>query len=221
MIGGCGVDAAALEATADGLRSDGATAIFVAIDGKAGRRDRRRRSRSRRRPPEAVRALKAAGRPRRDADRRQSHDRRGGRAQARHRRIRGGSPAGGQGQRRSNGCASRGPDRRHGRRRRQRRAGARGGRCRHRDGHGHRRRDRKRGRDAAAGRPSGASSRARRLSQATMRNIRQNLFFAFIYNAAGVPIAAGVLYPPSASCCRRSSPPRRWRCRRSASSPMR
>jgi Cu+-exporting ATPase len=37
--------------------------------------------------------------------------------------------------------------------------------------------------------------RARRLSQAVMRNIRQNLFFAFIYNAFGVPIAAGVLYP--------------------------
>jgi Cu+-exporting ATPase len=37
--------------------------------------------------------------------------------------------------------------------------------------------------------------RARSLSQATMRNIRQNLFFAFIYNALGVPIAAGVLYP--------------------------
>jgi P-type Cu+ transporter len=37
--------------------------------------------------------------------------------------------------------------------------------------------------------------RARRLSHATMRNIRQNLFFAFVYNAAGVPIAAGVLYP--------------------------
>jgi Cu+-exporting ATPase len=37
--------------------------------------------------------------------------------------------------------------------------------------------------------------RARRLSRATMRNIRQNLFFAFIYNTAGVPIAAGVLYP--------------------------
>ncbi len=37
--------------------------------------------------------------------------------------------------------------------------------------------------------------KARHLSQATMRNIRQNLFFAFIYNAAGVPIAAGVLYP--------------------------
>jgi Cu+-exporting ATPase len=37
--------------------------------------------------------------------------------------------------------------------------------------------------------------RARRLSQATMRNIRQNLFFAFVYNALGVPVAAGVLYP--------------------------
>jgi len=37
--------------------------------------------------------------------------------------------------------------------------------------------------------------RARRLSQGTMRNIRQNLFFAFVYNALGVPVAAGVLYP--------------------------
>jgi Cu+-exporting ATPase len=37
--------------------------------------------------------------------------------------------------------------------------------------------------------------RAKRLSQATMRNIRQNLFFAFVYNMVGVPIAAGVLYP--------------------------
>jgi Cu+-exporting ATPase len=37
--------------------------------------------------------------------------------------------------------------------------------------------------------------RARRLSKATMRNIRQNLFFAFVYNVLGVPVAAGVLYP--------------------------
>jgi P-type Cu+ transporter len=37
--------------------------------------------------------------------------------------------------------------------------------------------------------------RARKLSQATMSNIRQNLFFAFIYNAAGIPVAAGILYP--------------------------
>jgi P-type Cu+ transporter len=41
----------------------------------------------------------------------------------------------------------------------------------------------------------GGIARARKLSAATMRNIRQNLFFAFIYNAAGIPIAAGVLYP--------------------------
>ena len=37
--------------------------------------------------------------------------------------------------------------------------------------------------------------RARRLSRATMKNIRQNLFFAFVYNAFGVPVAAGALYP--------------------------
>lgn len=37
--------------------------------------------------------------------------------------------------------------------------------------------------------------RARKLAEATMRNIRQNLFFAFVYNSAGVPIAAGILYP--------------------------
>jgi Cu+-exporting ATPase len=41
----------------------------------------------------------------------------------------------------------------------------------------------------------GAIVRARKLSQATVRNIHQNLFFAFIYNAVGVPLAAGVLYP--------------------------
>jgi P-type Cu+ transporter len=40
-----------------------------------------------------------------------------------------------------------------------------------------------------------AFARARALSAATMRNIRQNLFFAFAYNALGVPVAAGVLYP--------------------------
>jgi Cu+-exporting ATPase len=38
-------------------------------------------------------------------------------------------------------------------------------------------------------------ARARRLSRLTMRNIKQNLFFAFVYNAAGIPVAAGLLYP--------------------------
>jgi P-type Cu+ transporter len=38
-------------------------------------------------------------------------------------------------------------------------------------------------------------ARARRLSRATMRNIRENLFFAFVYNVLGIPVAAGVLYP--------------------------
>jgi len=41
----------------------------------------------------------------------------------------------------------------------------------------------------------GGIVRARRLSRATMRNIRQNLFWAFAYNSVGVPIAAGILYP--------------------------
>jgi len=41
----------------------------------------------------------------------------------------------------------------------------------------------------------GGIARAQRLSKATMRNIRQNLFFAIIYNALGIPLAAGLLYP--------------------------
>jgi Cation transport ATPase len=41
----------------------------------------------------------------------------------------------------------------------------------------------------------GAIARSRSLSRATVRNIRQNLFFAFIYNGIGVPLAAGALYP--------------------------
>lgn len=62
--------------------------------------------------------------------------------------------------------------------------------------------------------------RARRLSRATMKNIRQNLFFACVYNALGVPVAAGVLYPAFglllspiiASAARTSAPSRSTRC---------
>ena len=49
--------------------------------------------------------------------------------------------------------------------------------------------------------------RARKLSRATMRNIKQNLFFAFVYNSLGVPIAAGILYPAFGFCSAPSSPP--------------
>jgi P-type E1-E2 ATPase len=57
---------------------------------------------------------------------------------------------------------------------------------------------------------------ARRLSESVMSNIRQNLFFAFIYNAVGVPIAAGVLSIRSlACCCRPLLPPRPWHCHQS------
>ena len=69
---------------------------------------------------------------------------------------------------------------------------------RHRDGHRHRRRDGERRRSRCVTGDLRGIVRARRLSRATMRNIRQNLFFAFVYNVVGVPIAAGVLYPLSA-----------------------
>ncbi len=70
---------------------------------------------------------------------------------------------------------------------------ARAGRGRDRDGHRHRRRHGERGGPLVRGDLRGIV-RARRLSQATVSNIRQNLFFAFAYNSVGVPVAAGVLY---------------------------
>ena len=51
-------------------------------------------------------------------------------------------------------------------------------------------------------------ARARALSEPPSRNMKQNLGFAFVYNALGMPLAAGVLYPFTAGCCRRSSPRR-------------
>jgi P-type Cu+ transporter len=53
--------------------------------------------------------------------------------------------------------------------------------------------------------------KSRQLSGAVMRNIRQNLFFAFVYNALGVPVAAGVLYPCSGYCSRQSLRRPQWR----------
>ncbi|MCK7475725.1 MAG: copper-transporting ATPase [Rhodopseudomonas palustris] len=85
--------------------------------------------------------------------------------------------------------------RRDGRRRRQRRPGAGRGRCRHRHGHRHRRRDGERRRHAGRRATCAASCGRASCRSATMRNIRQNLFFAFIYNGAGILIAAGILYP--------------------------
>ena len=84
---------------------------------------------------------------------------------------------------------------RDGRRRHQRRAGAGAGRRRHRHGHRHRRRHRERGHHAREGRPPRHASAPGGSAGRPCANIRQNLFFAFVYNAVGVPIAAGVLYP--------------------------
>ena len=106
-------------------------------------------------------------------------------------------------------AARRGPRRRDGRRRHQRRAGAGAGRRRHRHGHRHRRRDGERRRDAGEGRPARHRRAPAGSAARTMRNIRQNLFFAFVYNALGVPIAAGVLYPVFGCCSARCSPARR------------
>ena len=112
--------------------------------------------------------------------------------EARHHRGRGRRP-----RRKTNTASSRAQAagrRRDGRRRGQRRTGTRRGRRRHRDGHRYRRRHSKRRHHPGKGDLAGIV-RARTLSRTTMRNIRENLVFAFAYNAIGIPIAAGVLYP--------------------------
>ena len=82
-----------------------------------------------------------------------------------------------------------------GRRRRQRRAGARRRRRRHRHGRRRRRRGRERRDHADVAATSAAWSARATSPRRRCGNIRQNLFFAFVYNALGVPLAAGVLYP--------------------------
>ena len=114
MMQAAGIDVAALEGPANELRRDGATAIFAALDGKAcgviAIADPVKAT-----TPDAVRALREAGDPRRDADRRQSRHRRSGCAQTRHHGSRGGNPTQGQGQSRRAPAQARAA-RRHGRR---------------------------------------------------------------------------------------------------------
>ena len=194
LLAELGVDAGAARARAPRrCASDGQTVMLVAVDGRAGgppRRSPTRSSQARRGAPRAARR----GAPRRDADRRQPDHRAAVAREARDRRRRGGGAA------RPEGRGG-GPLARSGRRRRRH-----GGRR-------HQRRPRARAADVGIAMGTGTDVaiesagvtlvsgdlrgivRARRLSRATMRNIRQNLFFAFVYNASGVPIAAGVLYP--------------------------
>ena len=129
----------------------------------------------------------------RHAHRRQPHHRARHCAKTRHWRSRGGSLAGPK-ERRGRGEAPGRPRGRHGRRRRQRRPALAAADVGIAMGTGTDVAIESAGITLLRGDLTGIV-RARRLSQATMRNIRQNLFFAFVYNALGVPVAAGVLYP--------------------------
>ena len=203
--GELGVDPATLDAAADAHRARGRRrSILVAVDGKLRRACSRSPIRSRpthreaRRRAAARRACASSCSPATTATTAEAVA-----PQARHRRGR-----------RRGRCPTdkaavverlqaRGPRRRDGRRRHQRRARARRRRRRHRDGHRHRRRDRERRHHAGQAAISRASSRARALSRATMRNIRQNLFFAFVYNGSACRSRRACSTRCSASCCRR------------------
>ena len=187
-----GVGTSDLTARAEELRRDGQTVMFVVVDrsvtGLIGVTDPVKPS-----TPEAIRMLHAdgvkiimlTGDNRTTAEavaKKLDIDRNPGRRATRAKRRSG------------EANASRGPDSRDGGGWGQRRARPGAGACRNCHGHRHRRGDGKRGITLVKGDLRGIV-KARRLSRGTMRNIRQNLFFAFIYNVLGIPVAAGVLYP--------------------------
>ena len=219
FLGEIGIDASALVAEADALGREGATAVFVAVDGKLAGvlgiadpvkdDDPRRSARPRRRRN-----------PGGDADRRQPHHRRGGSGEARHQGRRGRSFARSQGGR-GRAPEARGPRGRDGRRRRQRRPSAGGGRRRRGDGNRDGRGDRKRRRYAAERRSSGSRARAPAVGRDDAQHPPESLLRLHLQRGSACRSPPASFIPPSASCCRRSSPRRRCRCPRSASSAMR
>ena len=212
FLGELGIDTQALASEAERLRDDGATAIFLAVNGKPAGviavADPIKAT-----TPAALKALAAGRHAGGDADRRQPHD---GAAVAQALGI---TEVEAEVLPEQKSAVieklSAGPRGGDGRRRRQRRAGAgRGGR-RHRHGHRHRRGDRERRHHTGQRRSRRHRARARCRPPSCATSAR-TCSSRSSTTRLGVPIAAGVLYPPSACCCRRSSPRPRWRCRRSA-----
>ncbi len=188
-----GVDPGLPGDRAEALRAEGQTVMFLLVDGQGSRPARNRgpdQGFDTRGPRSASQGRAEGG----DADGRQPGDGGDRREEARPRRRDRRGSAGGQGRGDPEAPGER-ADRGHGWRRDQRRSGARPGPGGHRHGNGHGRRHSERRRHARQGGSVGDRAGAPTLSRATMKNIRQNLFFAFIYNALGVPLAAGLLYP--------------------------